>query len=276
MLQCSCMSPIEKIQALNLLPGNGEGVIFHPEFFDMHLCDQISLLAFTHGCPRPRAVIEEYGKIWAQEFHQANQYYPDPERIWIHGAQAARARYAECNTVFSIAVAEAAKVNPSLYWQIISPVPRLSSEPAGVFEEGRVSEDYNEFIPPMSAVTGYFLPRGIIEEMGRGTERTGERIIKAMDILNRELKRSRDQYELAARVANAVIYKNLKNPARDGDADSVIVLQHLLPAGILEEQNTLTMYKKLFKQIQIHSPILATLYNQLGSIERQKSGIANF
>ena len=77
------------------------------DFFNKSLTDQVTEMGWSHACPVVDEVAKEYGPEWTLK------------------------RYAECNFVFGLIVESARDLNPELYRQLTSPVPRLEGEKPG-------------------------------------------------------------------------------------------------------------------------------------------------
>ncbi len=182
----------------------------------------------------------------------------------------ALSRYAECNLMFGYVVDEARKLNPSLYRQLVSPVLRLPEEPDGVRWTKYIPVNvHKREMSPMSTPWGYALPRVAIEQMGRGEEncdRTQERILVALELVEEVILSSKTPVELVVRLAGAVVR---------ADADAKMVLSHLLSREVLREENCLAMFFRIMEEMRGSAPHLYEVYKRLGAVERYKLGIIN-
>lgn len=216
-------------------------------FFDKSLNEQVVEMGWSHACPVVDEVAKEYGPEWTLK------------------------RYAECNFVFGLVVESARDLNPDLYKLLTTPVPRLENElPGRSFKLDLIPESFLSKMSPLSTPWGYAIPRVIIEEMGRGknnSERTPERLLKALDIIDVKVESSKTPIELLVKLAEHVSVL---------DADPKAILSHTLALGILQEEGCMTMFKEIKQQIDKYAPTLRNLYNTMSPAERTKEGIINF
>ncbi|CAN5312777.1 hypothetical protein BH10PAT1_BH10PAT1_4880 [soil metagenome] len=225
----------------------GQGTLIGNDrhIFDQMLEKQVLRLGWSHACVAVDQVTKEFGVIWT------------------------RNRYAECNFVFGLVVEQAKNLNPDLYTQLTNPTPRLlPQEPAGIFDSRFTPQSHKKEMSPLSTLWGYALPRILIEQMGRGMnnkDRTNPRVFKALDILDNKIITSNDPIELVVEIAEAVCYENAKPEE---------VLCHLLPSGVLNEENCKMMLKDTINVMKKYAPVLIYLYNGLSDKEKGELGIA--
>lgn len=234
-------------------------------FFQKPIEDQVRELGWSHACPVVDEVIRNYGDEFAQKHIEAK-----PEDIHRGGAELARARYAECNFVYGSIINTALELNRPLYEKLVKPVPRLENEPDGDHGLEFVPKSHLKQMSPMSTPVGYALPRVVIEQMGRGeknSERTPERMQKALEIVEEAIKVSKTPIELVIKLSEDVSKL---------DADPKSVLYHLLSAGILHEENCVTMFKDIIAEMRKSAPVLTEAYDAMSSKEKQELDIVEF
>ena len=215
-------------------------------FVDKPLNEQVMEMGWSHACPVIDEVAKEYGPEWTLK------------------------RYAECNFVFGLVVEAAKELNPKLHKLLTTPVPRLGNELPGVFSPKFIPESFHKEMSPLSTPWGYAIPRVIIEEMGRGknnSERTQERLMRALKIIDVNVDSSETPIELLVKLAEHVSVL---------DADPKAVLSHVLASGVRKEEGCVTMFKEIKQQIDKYAPTLRNVYNTMSSVERTKEGIINF
>ncbi len=239
-----------------------------PTILDLSAEERVRLSAFRHACPRPASVINKYGKQWFASLPGEEQVWVTSEQIREHGIEAARARYDECDFVFTQWICGLAqKYNPDLLKKLTSPTLRQPSEPVGIFERNRVPRSHMEDMSPLSTLVGYALPRVFIEGAGRGKDRTWERYFQTMETLERLIKESQTPAELLAKLAEAVTQQ---------EADPIATLSHVLEPGILDEENNHIEYSLIAEALAQYAPSLWKKYQSLTPQERQEKGIINF
>ena len=238
-----------------LIGDNGEN------FFDKPLEQQVKELAWSHACPIPEEVIVAYGEKFADQ--NANS---SPKEIFEGGATLAKERYAECNFVFKIIVETAKQENPSLYQDLIKPVERLENEPLGEYNHKNVPVSFENQMSPMSTPAGYALPRVAIEQMGTRKERSPERIQKALEAIDITVRSSTTPIELVI---------NLSEKVSTMDADPKTVLYHLLSKEILEEENCVSIFKEMIKELRKSAPTLSKVYDSMSTEEKKALGIVD-
>jgi len=216
-------------------------------FVDKSINEQVLEMGWSHACPVVDEVAKEYGPEWTLK------------------------RYAECNFVFGL-VAEAARdINPKLHKLLTTSVPRLENElPGRNFKPELIPESFAKKMSPLSTPWGYAIPRVIIEEMGRGknnSDRTPERILKALNLVDKAVESSETPIELLV---------NLSESVSKLDADPKAVLSHTLALGIPQEEGCKIMFNEIKQRIDKSAPTLRKAYNAMQPEERNKEGIINF
>lgn len=205
-------------------------------FFKKDVAYQVAELGWSNGCPRREEVVRQYGLDWT------------------------RSRYAETNFWFKYIYKLAEVVNLTLYDQLVQVKSRLPGEPVGKHEPQSVPQSHLEQIYPMSGLYGYALPRVLIEQIGQGDNRSQPRLLRALGILEEIVADSATPGELLARLADQ---------ATSADADPRATLSHILPAGILDEENCKATINKFASDLQTHTPALWALYKNLTFQEKE-------
>jgi hypothetical protein len=219
------------------------------DFFNKPIDEQVMEIGWSHACPVVSEVVAKYGPEWTLK------------------------RYAECNFVFGLIVESAKDSNPDLYKQLTKPVARLENEKPG---EGHFNpklvptETFYSEMSPLSTPWGYAMPRAIIEEVGRGKnneERTQERILKALDVIEKTVKMSKSPVELLVNMAEEVSKL---------DADPKAVLSHVLSADMLQEEVCKTIFVEIKREIDESAPTLRKTYDSMSKAERETEGMISF
>lgn len=217
------------------------------KFFDKPLSEQVLEMGWSHACPVINEVSKEFTPEWTLK------------------------RYAECNFVFGLVIEAAKDLNSKLYKLLTTSVPRLENElPGRNFKPELIPESFAKEISPLSTPWGYAIPRVIIEEMGRGknnSDRTPERILRALNLVDKAVKSSETPIELLI---------NLSESVSKLDADPKAVLSHTLASGILLEEGCKTMFNEVKQLIDKSAPTLRKVYGAMSPEERTKEGIINF
>lgn len=243
--------------------GNDGDDILDP---DVSMYLKTKQLGWSHGCPVVDEVIKEYARAY---FEAHPKEYRNYKQVMEKGAELALHRYAECNFVYGLIVESARKLNPELYLELVIPTKRQANEPDGEHGQEFVPSSHAEKMSPLSTPIGYALPRVLIEQMGRGEnnkERTPERMLQALNIIDSYVQSAQNSSELVMYFAEAAINQ---------DAEPRAVLSHLLPAGILKEENCLSMFQEMIKTMQLLAPKLYKLYTSLLPQQRQELGVAD-
>jgi hypothetical protein len=247
--------------------GFGEGTLVGDRgdgFFGLALRQQVEEMGWSHGCPVVPDVIAKYGREWAEGKEGAME-----AEIRQAGMEMALARYAECNFWFGY-ICEAAKINPNLYKQLTSPTARREDEPDGQHSQDLVPRSHVREMSPMSTPAGYALARILIEQKGRDPdqpkEETQKRLQKGLEILDDLIPKRQNPNELAVRLAGAVC---------QADAGPEAVLSHLLPEGILREENCQSLFDDLVLRLREAAPKLYGVYRNISRERRRGLGMAD-
>lgn len=243
----------------------GLGTVFGPDgqdFLDQSLSDQVYALAWTHACPVPDAVVAAYGERWAQTHTPSNQLAPA-----LAGMELARSRYAECNFVFGYVSHIAAQVNPTLHGLLQQPILRLPNEPDGKHGPRYVPLSHAVEMAPLSTPWGYGLPRVLIEQMGRGQDRTAERVQAALEMVDEVILQATTPIELAVGIGEE---------AASLDAKPQQVLYHLLSLEFYREENCGSLFRAMIAEMRRSAPVLTKYYDGLPSEQKTELGIVDF
>lgn len=211
-------------------------------FLEKPIAQQVLEIAWSEGCPVPQKVVKKYG------------------------AETATKRYAEIIFADRLIREEVKKHNPSLHKKLTEGINRKPGEPVGVHEPQAVPSSYQEIVPPPDTPWGFSLKRVLIDQFGKREERTQERILKGLEILeNLATQKIDSPLEFLAKLAEEVIKT---------DGDSIQVMKNTLSKGHLDEQNFHALYAKLAEELKQSSPTFREEYNKLTPQERDKLGIA--
>jgi hypothetical protein len=234
------------------------------DFLELPLEEQVLQLGWSHACPVVEDVIQTYGKSWAETHPIAL-----PSKIREHGLLMTRSRYAECNFVFGLIVESARNSKPELFEQLEKTTERLPGEPFGIPNSIFAPESAKKQMAPLSTPWGYALPRVVIEQMGRGENnkfRKPERMLKALDMIDTAVQKSKNPIELAV---------NLAEMSALEDGNPMAILSHLLSPGILKEENCKTMFKEVIKTMYENGKTLSKAYNSLTPDDFEKFDIVS-
>lgn len=234
-------------------------------FFQKPIEQQVREMGWSHACPVVDKVIKNYGDQWVKTHTEAS-----PTEIRQGGAELARGRYAECNFVFGLIADTTRELNKPLYEKLTRPVPRLENEPDGNHGLEFIPDSHLKEMSPMSTPIGYALPRVVIEQMGRGEkniERTPKRMQKALEVIEDVVKESKTPIELIVKLSEEVSKM---------DADPKNVLNNLLSADILGEENCVTMFRDMVAEMRKSAPTLTRVYDAMSSAEKQEFGVVDF
>src|SRR5665647_1386375 len=119
-----------------------------PAFEALPVRDQARIVGWADGCP----VVDEL----------TDPANPNPQR----GPEVMLGRYGEVNAWFSFIARSVEDVNPDLSDQLMTPVTRLISEPAGSYELESVPESYISEMSPMGTLPDDALPRLLVKQLG--------------------------------------------------------------------------------------------------------------
>lgn len=196
-------------------------------------------MAWSQACPNPKAVMAEYGVIWTLQ------------------------RYAECNFCYGLIFAQAERYNPALALELTRGIWRPDGEPVGAYDPLAAPQMHRWLMSRLSTPWGYALPRVLIEQFGRADEKTDQRILRGLNILERVTKTAQTPQELLARLANAVI---------KADAQPEAVLGHVL-AVELEHEGAGSALVTVAQALKRHAPRLWQYYESLSPDKRQEDGM---
>jgi len=216
---------------------------------DLEAKEQLQKLGWSHACTDPKKVVKEFGMDWAVN------------------------RYAECNFWHGYILGRAKIINPELYGQLISAIPRSAGEPVGSYDSQAVPPSHQTQMSPMSTPWGYALSRVLIEQFGRGKnrqERTPQRTDTGLQLLDQALEDSPDPVNFLVRLSEAVV---------QADADPLAVLGHVLSVEVFQEANCVTLYTAIRERIKQSAPTLWTAYQkwqQFPEDQQKQYGIASF
>ncbi len=205
----------------------------------------LRIAAWAHACPIPDEVFNGFGVNWTIE------------------------RYLECNFVWGYMLDVAKQLNPELYQQLSDPVLRKFNEPMGRHEKGRIPKSHKTFMSPLSTLYGYALPRVFLEIAGRGKKRNKERYLHAIKLFESSVKVSHTPTELLARLTNAARW-NEKARIR-----TTVLLDHVLPAGVLKEEHNVSQYREVVEMLQKYAPVVFRRYKRLSPEAKKKVGLAH-
>ena len=230
--------------------GRGRVVGDDPRLLDLYMNPKtrekfLRIAAWEHACPIPDEVYKEFGVDWTIE------------------------RYLECNFVWGYILDVAEQLNPELYQQLSDPVLRKFDEPMGKHEQGRIPKSHKTFMSPLSTLYGYALPRVFLEIAGRGKHRTQERYLYAMEQLESAVKVSHKPTELLARLTNAAQSNEMTR------VRAVKLLDHVLPAGIVKEENNVSQCREVVEMLETYAPAVFRTYKRLSPKKRKKLSLAS-
>lgn len=221
---------------MTLLGDKGE------DFFTKPIQQQVMEIAWSEGCPVPKKVVKKYG------------------------AETATKRYGEIIFADKLILEEVKKHNPSLHTKLTKSIVRRPNEPVGIHEPDSVPDSYSTRVPPPDTPWGFSLKRVLVNQFGRRGERTQERVIKGLKILEDVASQEIDSpLELVAKLAEEVM---------KADGDKVQVMRNTLSKGHLAEQNFHSLFAELAEELRKHSSLFQEEYNKLSGKEREELGIA--
>ncbi len=174
-------------------------------------------------------------------------------------------RYGETNFWFGYFISQAAEINPSLSFDMKSSVLRLPYEPVGVHETQSIPDEHVTQLAPMARIYGYAIPRVLIEAMGRDKQRSPDRALNAIRALDEVIKVSETPAELLALLSEKAIAFG---------ADAKKILGHVLPAGVLQEENCFYDYGETAQELEANAPNVWAVYLSMSRYERSAAGIA--
>ncbi len=201
--------------------------------------------AWAHACPMPDEVSDTFGVDWTIE------------------------RYLECNFVWGHILDISKQLNPELYRQLSESILRKFDEPVGKHEKGHIPKSHKTFMSPLSTLYGYALPRVFLEIAGRGKKRNKERYLYAMEQLESAVKISHSPTELLARLTHKARFNEVARTR------TVKLLDHVLAAGILGEENNISQYREVIEMLEKYAPAVFRTYKRLSLEKRKRLGLAN-
>ncbi|MBI2029638.1 hypothetical protein HYT02_04435 [Candidatus Gottesmanbacteria bacterium] len=201
---------------------------------------QLVELAWSDGCVDPKAVERVYGTDWTIQ------------------------RYAEVNFWTGWIWERADTLNPKLGFNLQKIYPRRKNEPPEQYKPNSIPQSHKKQFFPMTTPWGYAGARVLIEQFGRGQEKTSQRIEKGLAILDYTLMfSSPEPAEFLALLAEGVIKE---------DASKTAVLGHVL-AREIEKEGGGYLLKRVVDNLQEFAPTIWDHYLQLSHDDRIRLGI---
>lgn len=221
---------------MTLLGDRGDNFLAKP------IDQQVMEIAWSEGCPVPKKAVAKYG------------------------AETATRRYGEIIFADKLILEEVKKHNPKLHSKLIQSVTRKSGEPVGEYEAESVPESYSSKVPYPDTPWGFSLKRVLVDQFGKREERTQERVLKGLEMLEDIASQEIDSpLEFLSILAEEVIKT---------DGDKIQVMKNTLSKGHLGEQNFHSLYAELAEELRKHSPVFQKEYNKLSDKAREELGIA--
>jgi hypothetical protein len=214
--------------------GNGRvvgTVLADPEYHTLDAEQQAIRMGRAVGCPVVQKVLRDRGN------------------------EGARDRYFRVGFWFGQAVHTAERVNESLANQLKAEVWRRPGEPVGIHEPESVPGYYGELIPPTETLTGFALPRLLIElhdSKALAAQSTSERYMTVWGMLEDAATQAQTPAELLARCAQGAVNHGMS---------AVEVLKATLPAGWYGEHNGDYMALEAKTALIQHAPDVWGEYN---------------
>ncbi len=214
---------------------------------EKEVVSQILRLAWAHGCPVPKSVINIYGIEYAMD------------------------RYSTCNQAFRYIVGMAMyqRGSANLPFLLINPEKRLPDEKVGKHEPAAVPNIHQSEIAPMSGLYGYALPRLFLlraESQPQETLKRQENYYKASEIL---------MYSLAgAKNLEMVLVTMAIRLWQEKDIGKTDILSHIFPQCTLEEENCRIAYRQFAEALRDRTPEIAEFYQELTQSQKAELGIA--
>lgn len=222
-------------------------VMADPTFYDQPLRDQARAVGWAAGCPIVLELIDPTNN--------------DSGR----GPEAMLNRYGEVSFWFGQIVRTAEELNPDLHNQLTSNVPRQEGEDPLKFEIESIPITHLDRMSPLSTITGFALPRVLIEQFGTtqnlSREEVQTRLVKGMNALERAVTEARTPAELLAMTAEDLIVS--------GHTQSSKALKHMLGQGWMDEHNAQSMIDELKSTMQDKAPVLWSVYSALSEEEKR-------
>lgn len=205
-------------------------------------------LAWSHGCPNPTLCIENYGVDYMLD------------------------RYRECNRTLSFTLGLLEAFAPGLAYQFRRPVKRLPPEPAGRHEAVAVPKSHIDQIAMGAGLHGYALPRALILGEKSYLKRKGEKdkTPKSFEVIyDTVLTNSAEAKNIDELLAGTAHDLSL-----DTGLERAVLLSHLFPQGILDEENCHTTYDRFAKVLIQKAPELVRFYTELTPSQKAELEIA--
>jgi len=235
------------------------------DFVGLPLPQQVGRMSRSHACPVAYEVIEMFGQKYRVQHPEATQ-----EETTRAGMEMALARYAECNFVWGYVLHRAQILNPRLYEQLTTPAAREQDEnPDRNLDKTLLPPDFDKEMRPLSTPMGYFIPRVVIEEFGRGPDnedRTAERIQRALEAVDRVIS----QNENAGPKFFGI---GLAEEMAEMDANPRMVIEHTLARSILQEEGCRRTFRILLALMEHLAPTLWQEYSAMTAEQRKEAGI---
>ncbi len=223
-------------------------VMDDPSFFNLPEREQARVVGWANSCP-----------VVTELTDPAN---PNPGR----GSEAMLNRYAQVNLWFGFIHRAAGEVKPGLEDQLMAPVARLSSEPAGKYEPESVPPSYRREMSPMSTLAGYALPRLFLEQLGTGQglerEETNDRLMSGLAVLDEAIIEADTPLELLASLAEGLTTKAQTTPEQ--------AFKHIFSQGWLDEHNARTMTEQFKDVMAYKAPTLWARYQALTADDKAR------
>ncbi len=231
----------------------GTGSFVHalndPAFEALPVREQARIVGWADGCP-----------VVSELTDPAN---PDPQR----GPEAMLGRYGEVNMWFGFITRSVQAVNPDLSDQLMAPVTRLISEPAGSYELESVPESYLAEMSPMGTLPGYALPRLLVKQLGQGSvSDTQARLCRGLEALDQAASEARTPAELLALFAAGLLAKQ--------DLSLEAILSSSLSSGWFDEHNATTMLTAVKTAFAVKAPELWAIYVDLPAAAKAELKLA--
>lgn len=222
-------------------------VMSDEEFFKAPIQQQAIALGWVDGCPVALDLTDP-----------ENQ---QPGR----GPEAMLARYGEVNFWFTQIAREVEEVNPDLYQKLMANEDRKTDEPAGLFEDASVPEDYRKIMYPMNTIAGFALPRVLVDCLKDGDPDMSvaqDRLIKVTDLVQEVAAVAEDPLNLLVLFAGKGF--------DEGMFKSEKVFKHILGSGWVAEHNSMSTIAELKSRLQEEAPSLWAEYCKLSDDDKKE------
>jgi hypothetical protein len=199
------------------------------------------------------------------------------EMAQVHGIDWTIHRYGECNFWTKVIWETVWKYNQKLCNTLMSNTKRLP-DMLGPFHQSLVPDNYPSTFSPLSTPWGYGLSRVLIEKIGRDENRSQERVVKAIDILEQvafDSNEVTDPKEFLVALGEGVVQPEIDSDGqRYVDVDCISVLPHILSQEIMDESKCVNWYREIEQIMYAKAPTLWHTYSQLSERVKKESGIA--